>query len=113
MYKVYGIPNCNTVKKALTQLDKKQIPYEFINFKKTAPSTKDIKNWKEAFGDWPVNAKGPTYRKIKDEFEEATANAKIQLLIQNSSALKRPILCKNDQVLCFGYEERFYNELKN
>ena len=68
MYKIYGIPNCNTVKKALTHLDKAGVTYEFVNFKKEPPTVKLLKDWKVAFGDWPVNKKGPTYRKIKEEF---------------------------------------------
>jgi len=112
MYKIYGIPNCNTVKKAITHLDKKKIQYEFINFKKQAPTQTLIKEWKTAFGDWPVNKKGPTYRKIKDEFEAASAPTKYKILSETSSAIKRPILCKNDQVICFGYDEIAYEKLK-
>jgi arsenate reductase len=112
MYKIYGIPNCNTVKKALTHLDSKSLKHEFINFKKEAPTQKLIKEWKTAFGDWPVNKKGPTYRKIKDEFEAAAAPAKYKLLTETTSAIKRPILVKNDKVICFGYDEEKYNELK-
>ena len=112
MYVVYGIPNCNTVKKALTHLDKKKIDYDFINFKKQAPTKDLIKAWKDAFGDWPANKKGPTFRKIKDEFEAGNAAAKYKVLIENSSAIKRPILVKNNKVICFGYDEEAYNKLK-
>ena len=112
MYKIYGIPNCNTVKKALTHLDSKGLKYEFINFKKQAPVKNDIKSWKEAFGDWPVNQKGPTYRKIKEEFEAANAAAKYKLLETTTSAIKRPILEKNGKVIHFGYDEEIYNKLK-
>ncbi len=109
MYKVYGIPNCNTVKKALTHLDKNKIPYEFINFKKSAPTKTQIKSWKKDFGDWPANKKGPTFKKIKENFETADANGKTQLLIDNSSAIKRPILVKDQNAIYFGYNEEFYN----
>lgn len=112
MYKIYGIPNCNTVKKALTHLDKAGAKYEFINFKKDPPTQVLIKEWKEAFGDWPVNKKGPTYRKIKDEFEAATSAAKTKLLCETSSAIKRPILTKGKKVLCFGYDEEKYEKFK-
>lgn len=112
MYTIYGIPNCNTVKKALTHLDKKKISYEFINFKKAPPTQKLIKEWKSAFGDWPVNKKGPTFRKIKETFEQASAAEKYKLLAQSSSAIKRPILVKNGKVVCFGYDEDQYQKLK-
>jgi Spx/MgsR family transcriptional regulator len=112
MYKIYGIPNCNTVKKALTHLEKQNIPFEFINFKKEPPNQVLIKKWKADFGDWPVNKKGPTYRKIKNDFENATASKKIKILIETTSAIKRPILEKNSKVLCFGYDEDVYNKVK-
>jgi arsenate reductase-like glutaredoxin family protein len=41
--------------------------YEFVDFKKTPPTVSDIEKWKEAFGDYPVNTKGTTYKKLKDE----------------------------------------------
>lgn len=112
MYKIYGIPNCNTVKKALTHLDNSRLEYEFINFKKQAPTKALLKAWKEAFGDWPVNKKGPTYRKIKEEFELAKAPEKYTILSETTSAIKRPILVKNDEVICFGYDEEQYSKLK-
>lgn len=112
MYKIYGIPNCNTVKKALTHLDNKKIKYDFINFKKEAPNKTFLKIAKDAFGDWPVNKKGPTYRKIKDEFEAASASDKYKILTETSSAIKRPILMKGEKVLCFGYDEQTYDKLK-
>ena len=111
MYRVYGIPNCNTVKKALTHLDEAKKKYEFINFKKQAPTKVELKIWKDAFGDWPVNKKGPTYRKIKEEFEAATAAGKYKLLMETTSAIKRPIVMKKDSVKTFGYAEDEFNKL--
>ena len=112
MYKIYGIPNCNTVKKALTALEQNKKPFEFINFKKEPPTKPQLKVWKEAFGDWPANKKGPTFRKIKEEFEASTAAKKAQILIDNSSAIKRPILMKGTKVISFGFDEEVYNKLK-
>lgn len=111
MYKIYGIPNCNTVKKALTHLDKTGAQYEFINFKKAPPSKAQIQSWKKAFGDWPVNKKGPTYRKIKEDFEAADAAKKKEMLTQVTSAIKRPILEKNGEAVFFGYDEDRYKTL--
>lgn len=112
MYKIYGIPNCNTVKKALTHLDSKKLQYEFINFKKEAPNKEQLKTWKDAFGDWPVNKKGPTYRKIKEDFEDATAAQKYKMLSETTSAIKRPILMKGNKTIHFGYDEDVYTKLK-
>ena len=112
MYQMYGIPNCDTVKKAIKALEAKNIEFEFINFKKTPPTNAQIKGWKEQLGDYPVNTKGPTYRKIKEEFEMATAAQKIKLLIENSSAIKRPILEKNGKMISIGFDQEKYANLK-
>ena len=112
MYRIYGIPNCNTVKKALTHLDDKGAKYEFINFKKQAPTKSELKLWKDAFGDWPVNKRGPTYRKIKENFENAAAAEKYKILMETTSAIKRPIVMKNDNVLAFGFDEESYQKIK-
>lgn len=111
MYTIYGIPNCNTIKKALTQLDNQGVAYTFVNFKKSPPTKTALKRWKAALKDWPVNKKGPTFRKIKDEFETADASEKLDLLIQNSSAIKRPIVEKDGKFITIGHSEEVYQDL--
>jgi len=110
-YKMYGIPNCDTVKKARVALEKKNIDYDFVDFKKTPPTVEDLKRWEKVFGELPANKKGPTFRKIKEQFESASHNGKINLLLQNSSAIKRPILESGNKVLCFGFDEDTYKGL--
>lgn len=107
-YKMYGIPNCDTVKKARAVLEKKKIDYDFVDFKKIAPTVDDIKRWEKTFGDLPVNKKGLTFRKIKKQFEAASPKQQVALLLENASAIKRPILEKGDKVVCFGYDEEIY-----
>lgn len=111
MIKMYGIPNCDTVKKARVFLDKKGVEYEFVDFKKTAPETKDIERWKKAFGDWPVNKKGPTFRKNKESFEKLTDSKLPAFIIANSSMIKRPILEVKGKVMAFGFDEAKYKEI--
>ena len=110
-YKMFGIANCDTVKKARTFLEKNKIDYEFIDFKKTAPIAADIKRWEKFFGELPANKKGPTFRKIKESFESASATEKIGLLILNSSAIKRPIVECNGQVVSIGFDQTTYIKL--
>ena len=87
-------------------LDEQNVQYEFIDFKKHTPTLDDLKRWEMAFNGMPVNTKGPTYRKIKEAFENASLKEKYQLLQENTSAIKRPILeTSNQKVLCFGYSE--------
>lgn len=110
-YKMYGIPNCDTVKKARVALEKKKIAYDFVDFKKTPPTAEDLKRWEKVFGELPANKKGPTFRKIKEEFEAATPKKQLELLLENTSAIKRPILESGSKVLCFGYDEDLYKKL--
>src|SRR5690606_17316607 len=107
-YQLFGIPNCDTVKKVRTALEKKNYNYEFIDFKKRPPTEKDILRWKEFLKSWPVNTKGPTFRKIREQFESANEKTKLQLLIENSSAIKRPILELDGSVQAIGFDAEFY-----
>jgi arsenate reductase len=111
MIKMYGIPNCDTVKKARTFLEKKKIDFEFVDFKKTPPEESDIERWKKAFGEWPLNKKGPTFRKNKEEFEKLSQAKRTGFIILNSSMIKRPILEIEGEVFAFGFNEETYKTL--
>lgn len=111
MYKLFGIPNCDTVKKARVFLENKKIDFEFIDFKKTPPSLSDVERWRKAFHDFPVNSKGATFKKLKDEYLALTDKDKIQFLTKNTSMIKRPILEKEGVVLSFGFSESDYQKV--
>lgn len=108
MLYLYGIPNCDTVKKARTFLENKGFEYVFVDFKKSAPTLELIDSWSKVFGGLPVNTKGTTYKKYKDEFESLSESKKREFLIKNSSMIKRPILQDNKKVLSFGFDESDY-----
>ena len=109
MRKLYGIPNCDTVKKVRTYLEKNKVKYEFVDFKKQPPTESDIQRWKGFMKTWPVNTRGPTYRKIRDQFEAANDNRKVRLLIENCSAIKRPVLEEEGKVRAVGFDPDFYS----
>lgn len=111
MYKLFGIPNCDTVKKARIFLEKKGLPVNFIDFKKSPPTKLDIERWKSAFGDYPINTKGATYKKHKEEFEALPDKAKSTFLSEHSSMIKRPILENEGVVLSFGFDEETYKSV--
>jgi arsenate reductase (glutaredoxin) len=111
MYKLYGIPNCGTVKKARDYMDKNALPVNFIDFKNNPLSKEDIDRWQLAFGGFPVNTKGVTYKKNKEEFEALGDREKALYLCEHSSMLKRPILEKDGQVLAFGFDEASYDSI--
>jgi arsenate reductase (glutaredoxin) len=111
MYKLFGIPNCDTVKKARTFLEKKKASTEFIDFKKQGPTVEDIERWSKVFGGLPVNTKGITYKKHKEIFESLTMKGQVKFIQENTSMIKRPILEKGGKVLAFGFDEEKYKEV--
>lgn len=110
-YKLFGIPNCDTVKKARDFLATAQVTTEFIDFKKTPPKKSDILRWKTFMGKLPVNEKGQTYKKHKDEFEALGPDEKLNFLISQSSMIKRPVLEKDGEVVAFGFDIELYKSL--
>ena len=91
---IYGIPNCDTVKKARTWLEAKGIAYEFHDYKKEGASAAKLANWIEAKGvDTVLNRRGTTWRKLSDEdkADVDAANA-VRQLEANPSMIKRPVV---------------------
>lgn len=111
MLRIYGIKNCDNVKKALKILSEKSIDYELIDFKKTPPTKKLLKEWKKFLGDLPVNKRGTTYRKIKESYENASLEEQILILIENPSAIMRPIFEKSNLVIAIKPKSEFYSSL--
>lgn len=108
MYKVYGIPNCDTVKKALTWLKEHDIPFEFHNFKKEGISQEKLEAWLEKY-PWEtlVNKAGTTWKKL-DESQKATDTVSaIQLMMEQTSVIKRPVLEK-EEIISVGFKPELY-----
>lgn len=95
MVTLYGIPNCDTVKKARRWLAERGIDYRFHDFKKAGVPEAQLQQWLAEFGwETVVNRKGTTWRKLSDAEKAAvtdSASAK-SLLLQKPSMIKRPVL---------------------
>ena len=107
---MYAILNCDTVKKTRNFLEKNKIDYEFIDFKKSPPTTSQIKTWSDYAGELAINKKGMTYREYKDQYEALSMSGKIDFIIQNPSLIKRPILVQNGKTILMGFNEEQYKE---
>ena len=112
--KIYGIKNCDTVKKALNYLDNKGISYEFHDYKKLGAEASKIKEWAKMVPfEKLINKKGPTYRKLSDDekLQLEKISTAIPIILENTSVIKRPILeFKNTIIL--GYDEETYSTTK-
>ena len=91
---VYGIPNCDTVKKTRKWLDARGIDYAFHDYKKEGADPARLRRWIEVAGvDTVLNRRGTTFRKLSDaekaDIDEAKA---VTLLQQHPSMIKRPVV---------------------
>lgn len=92
---LYGIPNCDTVKKARTWLDANGVAYTFHDFKKSGINSGLIQTWlRDVAWDVLVNRKGTTWRALDDNRKAAITDAKsaTALMIESPSIIKRPVL---------------------
>ena len=113
---LYGIPNCNTVKKAQDWLKANQIDFEFHDFKKKGITPEKLTTWFEIFGaDRVINKNGLTFKKLNKE-EQSLINSPeeiIKYLTRATSAIKRPILERNGIAITIGFDEDvFQSKLK-
>lgn len=92
--KLYGIRNCDTVKKARKWLDDQGMSYEFHDLKKDGLSEAQLKQWEEAVG-WEtlLNRRGTTWRKLSDEDRDnINAQSAHDIMLENTSIIKRPVV---------------------
>lgn len=110
--KVYGITNCNTVKKALDWLKANKVTYEFQDFKKFGVSGEKLKEWDAKAGyEKFMNKNGLTYKQLDPEVKESikgSADA-LSLLQQKTSMIKRPVI-EDGEFLFFGFDEAIYQK---
>lgn len=91
---VYGIPNCDTVKKARVWLDANGIAYSFHDYKKEGADPARLAKWAEAIGWEPLlNRAGTTFRKL-EEADKADIDAvkALALMAAHPSLIKRPVV---------------------
>lgn len=112
---LYGIPNCDTVKKARTWLEKNGIDYSFHDFKKAGLTSDLVDGWlKQVNWDVLVNRKGTTWRALPDERKATIADAKsaAELMIASPSVIKRPVLAC-DGSTHVGFSDANYQQIFN
>lgn len=108
---IYGIPNCNTVKKARTWLAENGFEPEFHDFKKQGITAEKLNEWCGVFG-WEklLNKKGTTWKKLSAEEQASVVDQEsaIQVLLKNNSAIKRPVVEQNGKAVLISFDETEY-----
>lgn len=103
---LYGIPNCDTVKKARTWLDGQGFAYDFHDYKKEGVTAAKVKAWCKVLGwETVLNRAGTTYRKLPDEAKDGLTQTKaIALMVEQPSMIKRPIV-EHEGGLLIGFKQ--------
>jgi len=108
---MYGIPNCDSVKKAKLWLAENEVEYEFYDYKKMGAEKATLKAWSKLVG-WEtlINRRGTSWRKLSEsERSDLTETRAIGLMIANPSLIKRPVITVNDTVMV-GFDETEFSE---
>ena len=108
---LYGIPNCDTVKKARNWLAQHDITYEFHDFRKDGLTRKQLENWFNSL-DWTqlLNKRSTSWRALADNEKDSLTQASAsKLMLANPTLIKRPVLVSNKQVLV-GFNPSAYKQ---
>ena len=110
---IYGIPNCDMMKKARVWLEQHDVAYEFHDYKKAGIAPAQLEAWVKKLG-WEVllNRAGTTFKKLPDAAKENLTAAKaIKLMLAQPSMIKRPVL-EHGASLLVGFSPEKYSALK-
>jgi arsenate reductase len=111
---LYGIKNCDTMKKAWTWLDQHGIAYDFHDYKKAGIDRATLEGWVRQLG-WEVllNRAGTTFKKLPDADKQGIDEGKaIGLMLAQPSMIKRPVLAKGGK-LTVGFKPETYAQLSD
>ncbi len=110
---IYGIKNCDTMKKARTWLDSHRVEHEFHDYKVAGMDRAKLVGWVKAVGWEPLlNRAGTTFRKLPDAAKANLTEAKaLKLMLEQPSMIKRPVLERGKELLV-GFSPEKYSALK-
>jgi len=109
---IYGIKNCDTMKKARAWLDKAGVDYTFRDYKSAGIERERLEQWSKKLG-WEklLNRAGTTFRKLPDNDKTGLTEPKaIKLMLAQPSMIKRPMLDLGGGKLLVGFTPELYKE---
>lgn len=99
MIKVYGIKNCDKVRNILKELQNNKTIFEFIDYRQNPINNHILNNWIMQVGiDKLINKRSTTYRNLSE------ININNQIILDNITLIKRPIIIKNEIIIQIGNE---------
>ena len=107
---LYGIKNCDTMKKAFTFFDERGVAYEFHDYKKAGVPREKLVEWCRTLG-WKtlINTKGPTWRKLSPEQQDITTQSKaVATMMEHSSVIRRPIVETSEGQVLVGFDAALF-----
>jgi arsenate reductase (glutaredoxin) len=109
---IYGIKNCDTMKKARAWLDKRGVDYAFHDYKTAGIEPERLERWEKKVG-WEtlLNRAGTTFRKLPDKHKSGLdAKKALALMLKQPSMIKRPVLDLGGGKLLVGFAPELYAE---
>lgn len=111
MIKLFGINNCDTVKKARKWLDAHEIDHEFVDFRQVPQDSATLQHWIAQTGEQIVNKRSATWRQLSEQDKQDLNNDKLLALIsEHVTLIKRPVLVNNDNIT-LGFSDKQYEAL--
>jgi arsenate reductase len=106
MLKVYGIRQCDTVRKALKWLDQRGVEYQFQDFRTDGLPADLLQSWLDSgFSDRLLNRRSTTWRQLSEAQREAEGEALLKLLLRFPTLIKRPVFV-TDQIVAIGFNPK-------
>ena len=112
MTKLYGIPNCDTVKKARTWLENNNVDYQFHDFRKDGLSQATVEGWLDKLAwDKVVNKRSTTWRSLSDDTKsEMDSSTAVREILKQPTLVKRPVIESGNELI-IGFNEAAYKDL--
>ncbi len=109
--RLFGIPACDTVKKARVWLDQAGVAYEFVDLRQPPIAPEQVAIWYSALGCALVNTRSTTYRQLTAaEREQITKGDSLPVLLRHPTLIKRPVLQRGQEFNC-GFSAATYQSL--
>lgn len=111
MVRIYGIKNCDSMKKAFAWCEANAISYEFHDYKKRGVPREELLKWCRALG-WQtlLNTRGPTWRKLAPEQKTITAQREaVELMLGQPSVIRRPVVENDAGQILVGFDPTLFD----